>query len=153
MPPASVPNSLTRSGSPFAPECQRLALPRFASIAGFCLPAGGAPSQDGLESQHTSPGPYKKWHLRCRACGSALRPPMPAWVFLSTVMTCSSLLPFLSHGPFSVGPISTQANFQANALVFTGKVTQPFPAVFPNKISQAIDCMDIFILFSREGSC
>jgi hypothetical protein len=68
-------------------------------------------------------------------------------------MACFSLCRFLVRGPFPVGLISTQVNFQANALVFTEKVTQPFPLVFLNKISQAIDCMDIFILFSREGSC
>ena len=62
-------------------------------------------------------------------------------------------VPFLSHGPFPVGPISIEVDVQANALVFTGKVTQPFLVVFLNRISQAIDCMDIFILFSKEGSC
>ncbi len=33
-------------------------------------------------------------------------------------MACFSLLPFLSHGLFPTGPISTQVSFQANALVF-----------------------------------
>jgi hypothetical protein len=68
-------------------------------------------------------------------------------------MACFSLCRFVVRCPFPVGPISTQVNFQANALVFAGKVTQSFLVIFLNRISQAIDCMDIFILFSGEGSC